>query len=134
MAREKVYKSEKDVKKEIKRLLTEHGWFFWMPPMNGYGASGVSDILAVRAGVFLAVEAKFGYNRPSTLQKAFLMSIMAESCFGFVVDDETIVAFRSWLEAFDRATAMTALGKSPADEDGAAMLDAIKFMTTAIVS
>jgi pantoate kinase len=134
MAREKIYKSEKDVKTEIKRLLKHHGWFFWMPPMNGYGASGVSDILAIRDGVFLAIEAKFGANKPSALQKSFLESVMAESGFGFVVNDKTVGALQTWLEAFDRATMAAGVNTKPLPEDGAAMLDAIRIMTEAVAS
>lgn len=120
---------EKDVKAEVKNLLKKHGFFWWMPAANGFGTSGVSDFLALRAGVFLAVETKFGGNKPTPLQIAFLNSITAEGGFGFVVDEKTLADFARWLECFDRAAAATAKKEKVAPDDGAAMLDAIKAMT-----
>jgi hypothetical protein len=134
MAREKVYKNEKDVKKEVKRLLETHGWFWWMPPANGFGRVGISDINALRDGVFLAVEAKFGYNKPTPQQRAFLQSITSQSAFGFVVNEKTVGSLQVWLEAFDRARDCASQGTKVLDDDGAAMLNAIAVMTEMLVS
>lgn len=127
-----VYTSEKDVKREIKKMLDKAGWFFWMPPANGYGKTGVSDILAIKDGVFVAIEAKYGRNKPSPMQSAFLMSIKAESGFGFVVNDSNIEWLDTWLTAFARAQNAIASGEKIADEDGPLMLDAIHAMTNLI--
>ena len=59
---------EKDVKTRIKKLLDDHDWFWFMPPANGFGRTGISDIIAVKRGVFLAIEAKFGKNPPTAMQ------------------------------------------------------------------
>ncbi|MDR3427792.1 hypothetical protein [Silvimonas sp.] len=134
MAREKIYNNEKDVKKEVKRLLDAHGWFWWMPPANGFGKVGISDINALRHGVFLAVETKFGYNKPTPQQKGFLHSINSHDAFGFVVTEKTVGSLQVWLEAFDRARDCTATGTKMADEDGAAMLNAIAVMTELLVT
>lgn len=123
------YSSEKDVKKRVKQLLDQHNWFWWMTPANGFGKSGVSDFSAIRGGVFLAVETKFGSNKPTALQVGYLNSITAESGFGFVVSDRTIGAFEEWLVCFDRATAAVAGEAKPTNEDGAAMLDAMRTLT-----
>lgn len=125
----RTYKLEADVKAEVKKLLKKHNWFWWMPPMNGYGKSGVADFNALRAGVFLAVETKFGGNRPTPLQKAYLQSITAEGGFGFVVSDANIEWFKGWLEKFDVATAAVEKGETPSPDDGAYMLNAIAAMT-----
>jgi hypothetical protein len=134
MAREKVYNTEKDVKKEVKRLLDKHQWFWWMPPANGFGRSGISDINALRDGVFLAVETKFGYNKPTPQQKGFLHSIHAHGAFGFIVTEKTVGSFQVWLEAFDRACECTSKGTKISDEDGATMLDAIAAMSELLVT
>lgn len=123
------YNSERDVKRKVKTLLTKHNYFWWMPAANGFGTSGVSDILAIRSGVFLAIETKFGGNKPTAMQKGFLNSIMKEDGFAFVVDEKNIDWFESWLQAFDRAMKT----QKPSHEDGALMLNAIKAMTEAIV-
>lgn len=125
----KTYSSEKDVKASVKALLTKHKYFWWMPPANGYGKVGISDFNALRAGVFIAVETKFGGNGLTHHQKAYLQSVTAEGGFGFVVNEKTIVAFTKWLEAFDRAAEATAKQEKVAAEDGALMLDCIREMT-----
>lgn len=129
MAKEKIYKSEKDVKEQIKTLLKKRGWFYWMPPANGFGKVGIADLHALRAGVFLAVEAKFGKNKCSPHQKAFIQSILAEEGMAFVVSDRTIQDFETWLDAFDRAVTQTSQGKPVLEDDGALMLNAIAKMT-----
>lgn len=125
----RTYTKEADVKNEVKKLLKKHGWFWWMVPMNGYGQSGVSDFNALRAGVFLAVETKFGTNKPTPLQKAYLQSVTAEGGFGFVVNDRNIAQFAGWLETFDRSTKAVEAGQTPSAEDGSYMLNAIAAMT-----
>lgn len=128
MAR-RTFLKEADVKAEVKTLLKKHGFFWWMPANNGFGKSGTSDFLAIRKGVFIAIETKFGGNRPTPLQVAFLNSIMAEDGFGFVVDEKRLELFAGWLAAFDRAAECAAKKKPVAEEDGAYMLDAIRELT-----
>lgn len=125
----RTFKKEADVKNAVKAALKKHGWFWWMPPMNGYGQSGVSDFNALKSGVFLAIETKFGYNKPTPMQKAYLQSITAEGGFGFVVNDKNLSNFLDWLERFDRAAKAVEEGGKPADEDGAQMLNDIAAMT-----
>lgn len=119
---------EKGVKRKVKQLLDKHGWFWWMPSANGYGTSGVSDFCALKAGVFLAVETKFGTNKPTEMQKAFLRSIQAESGFGFVVTDKSLPEFEFWLAAFERSSQAYAGGAREEAADGAGMLDAMRVM------
>lgn len=131
MARAPTYSNEGDVKREIKKLLDKHNWFWWMPPGNGFGTTGVADFNAVRAGVFLAVEAKFD-RKPTAMQIAFLRSVGAEDSFGFVVDEKRIDLFAAWLAAFDRACEAAARKQEPTAEDGALMLNTIRAMTQEI--
>lgn len=121
--------SERDVKKYIKQLLDKHGWVHWMTPANGYGKSGISDHSALRGGVFLAVEAKFGDNKPTPLQVAYLNNVLHQDGFGFVVNEKTLFNFQCWLEAFDRAAEAAARSQEVSPDDGAMMLNAIKAMT-----
>lgn len=125
----KAPENEKDVKKQVKGLLDKHGWFWWMPPANGFGRTGIADILAVRKGVFLAIETKFGGNKPTPMQIAFLDSVRQEDAFGFVVCEKRLEWLQAWMESFDRAVAAASRQEQPAAEDGAMMLNAIREMT-----
>ena len=128
------YKSERDVKKQVKKLLTDHKWFWWMPSANGYGTQGVSDIIAFRAGVLLCAETKFGKNKPTAMQKAFLESIAAESGFGFVVNEKNLPAFALFLVLFDLSCAAVANGEKVPDNEGATMLQCLHDLTEMVVS
>ena len=122
-------KNEKDVKRRIKELLNFHGWFTWMPGANGYGTQGVSDHLAIKDGVFVAIEAKFGYNKPSAMQKSFAAQIIANDGFAFCVTDKNIDHLAYWLESFHAATLLQREGKEVSAEHGSRMLNAIGALT-----
>lgn len=132
MAREITYNSEAKVKKRIKQLLDKHEWFWWMPPMNGFGKVGVSDFNSLRKSVFLAVEAKHGGNKPTTQQKAYLESIIAEHGIGLVVDEKTLPLFERWLELFDKQAMLMQKREKLSPEEGAEFLDAVKALTDPI--
>ena len=79
--------SEADVKREVRKLLTKYNWYYWMPPANGYGKSGISDFHALKNGKFLAIETKYGSNTPTVLQNKFLADIEAAGGWVLVVND-----------------------------------------------
>lgn len=122
--------TEKDVKHKGKALLDKYGWFYWMPPANQFGASGISDLHAVHNNVFMVIEFKYGGNKPSALQKGFLTTIAAAGHFAFVVDEKTIVIFEAFLKAFHSAMLATQAAdgdvKAVDETDGAMMLNAMK--------
>jgi len=135
MARERVMKKEADVRKYINKLLDQHGWFHWNVVQGPWSASGVVDKHAIRNNVYIAIEAKFGSNKPTLLQKAFLQTIAHHGGFAFVVNEKNIVQFALWLETFDAAVQHAAQNKGrPSDEQGAIMLDCIKALTEDIVT
>ena len=127
----RTYKIEKDVKREVKKLLDANKWFWWMPPANGFGKAGISDFHALRAGVFMAVETKVKTNKPTPMQGAFLNSIAAEDGFAFVVNDTNIEWFSRWLDMFDQAVAVAAKGGVPSADIGGPLLDAQKELEKA---
>lgn len=122
-------KNEKDVKKKVKKLLDEYGWFWWMPPANGYGAAGISDFHALKADVFMVIETKFGSNKPTANQVGFMNSIQAEGAFAFVVNDQNIEWLEEFLKRFDAATKSAATKEEIKNEDGAALIDSIRALT-----
>lgn len=121
---------EKDVKKKVRALLTQHDWFWWNVPMNAYAQSGISDIHAVKRGMFMVIEGKRDdKENPSALQKAFLSSIAACDHFAFVVDNDNLPTLELFLGCLDRSMTAVGEGQKPTPEDGAGMLNAIKEMT-----
>lgn len=122
-------KDEKGVKTLIKRLLDFHGWFHWMPAANGYGTLGVSDHAAIKDGVFLVVEAKFGANKAKPLQKQFAQQIIANDAYAFLVNERNIDHFAMWLESFEHAKRAQMASTEIPIEHGSRLLNAISVLT-----
>lgn len=131
MAKETQYTCEADVKRRVKKLLEQHKWFWWMPPANGFGRTGISDFNALRDGVFIVIETKFGKNKPTPMQVGFMESVLSESGMAFVVNEENMAAFETWLTHFDNAVTAQAEERDVDPADGAAMLDAMREMAWA---
>lgn len=128
--------SEKHVKARVKKLLDKHDWFWWCPPANGYGTTGVSDFNALKNGVFLAIETKFDRNKPTLRQKGYAESIWAQKGIAFCVNETHLEWLEAWLKCFDNATHAVVLAGAdtrPEDainqEDGATMLNAVAELT-----
>lgn len=119
------YRVESDVKKQVKKILDARGWFWWMPPANGYGVGGIADFNAVKNGTFLAIETKFGSNKPTALQIGFLNSIRAADGLAMVVNDKNIDWLDHFLESFEIASQATSNRQPVPEEHGARMLNAI---------
>lgn len=61
--------SEHSVKEAVKRRLKKRGAWWTFPHQRGYSQAGVPDILACVNGYFLAIETKFGKNKPTKHQQ-----------------------------------------------------------------
>ena len=60
---------ESKVKTEVKRTLVELGFYYFMPPANGFGRAGIPDIVGCRTdGRFFGIECKAGKGQPTLLQ------------------------------------------------------------------
>jgi len=126
---QRTYKTEKDVKAEVKKLLNKHDWFWWMPPGNGYGKSGISDFNAIKAGTFLAIETKFGPRKPTPMQEGYLDSIVSEDGIGMLVNERNLEWLAAWLSAFDRAVEAQSQKQKPEDTDMVEMINALHQMS-----
>jgi Holliday junction resolvase len=129
---QRTFESEKDVKAEIRKLLTKYGWYWWMPPGNGFGKSGVSDFNAIHNGVFLAIEAKFGLNKPTKAQVDYLMEISSRQGMAFVVNENLLTDLDIWLTLFDRATVSVQNDKPVSPEDQRDLLNVTRTLTQLI--
>ena len=92
----KTYKSESDVKDDIKKVLTKHGVWYFMPSMNGYGRSGIPDFVCCVNGRFMAIEAKFGRGTTTAHQDRELNAIQHSMGITYVISElniDTLDAF-----------------------------------------
>lgn len=111
----KTFSSEKHVKQGVKYLLNKYDWFWWMPAANGFGRSGVPDFNALKNGVFMAIETKFGDNKATPLQKGFIESVCSQQGQGFVVTEKNLTYLEQWLSAFDANVEAVRAGKPGQD-------------------
>lgn len=122
-------KNENGVKALIKLLLDAHGWFHFAAAAGGFSAPGLHDRFAVKDGVLITVEAKFKYNKVSTMQKAFGAQILANDCYAFCVNERNIDHFAWWLESFEIAKQCQMQGREVPSEHGSRLLNAISALT-----
>jgi methylaspartate ammonia-lyase len=82
---------EKVVKDKVRAILDAHSVYYFMPPANGYGRSGIPDfICCVKAephGIFLTIETKANGNKPTALQIREIETIRRHNGVAVVVDE-----------------------------------------------
>jgi len=78
---------EKAVKAKVKAVLESEGVYYFMPPANGFGRSGVPDIVACVNGLFLGIECKANGNKPTALQIREIEAIRRSNGVAVVVDE-----------------------------------------------
>jgi hypothetical protein len=81
---------EKKVKDKVKKVLAEHGAYYFMPATHGYGSSGVPDIVACLNGKFIGVECKANGGKPTALQLKNLRELSSAGGISVLVDDNGI--------------------------------------------
>jgi hypothetical protein len=129
----KTYAKEAHVKDDTKALLDRFGWFWFMPPSNAYGKSGISDIIALKRGTFTAIENKFGSNKPTAQQVGFLNSVRACDGFAFVVNEKNLPWLEAFLESFDIAAEARMRREQVPPEHGARMVNAIAELSNKLL-
>lgn len=77
---------EGKVKTKVKKLLDQYGALHFSPMGTGYGVSGVSDIICLYKGKFIAIECKADEKKlPTALQLKFLERVRAWGGLGLVI-------------------------------------------------
>ena len=90
------------VKQQVKQILKDTGWTFWMPSADVFGRGGVSDFLAIkRPGLFMAIETKYD-DVPTPLQLKFLTDVYEAGHFAFLVDETNIDELHNFLMCGNR--------------------------------
>lgn len=66
---------EAKVKAAVVKILKQYDVYYFFAAMNGYGRSGVPDIICCANGKFLAIECKAGKNETTALQDKEIFKI-----------------------------------------------------------
>ena len=81
---------ESKVKKRVKKILDDLGAYHFSPMMDGYGRSGVPDIIACYKGKFIGIECKAGDNKPTLLQLRNIEDIKRNQGLAIVINEGNI--------------------------------------------
>ena len=81
---------ESKVKKQVKKILDDLGAYHFSPMMDGYGRSGVPDIIACYKGKFIGIECKAGDNKPTLLQLRNIDDIKRNQGLAIVINEGNI--------------------------------------------
>jgi hypothetical protein len=60
---------EGKVKRKVVEVLKKHEVWYFFPANNGFGKSGIPDIIAIVDGYFVGIEVKSATGKPTELQK-----------------------------------------------------------------
>jgi len=90
---------EKAVKAKVVRVLKEAGAYYFYPVMNGFGRSGIPDIIGSYKGKFFAIECKAGKGKPTALQLKEMIAINDSGARAIVVNENNIDDVAKLLES-----------------------------------
>lgn len=79
---------EGKVKRKVVEVLKKHEVWYFFPANNGFGKSGIPDIIAIVDGHFVGVEVKSATGKPTELQKICGKQIEAAGGTWLVVSDD----------------------------------------------
>ena len=103
---------EKKVKDKVTAVLKEYGAYYFFPPSNGFGRSGIPDIIACLHGHFIAIECKAGKGKPTALQLRELQSIYLAGATALLIREANIHEVQQHLQLIEEqhhANQVTAL-------------------------
>ena len=94
-------KNEGDVKKIVKQVLADTSQCWWfMPPANGYGRSGIPDFVGCVDGNLFAVETKFGKGTATANQLRELEALDRAGARTWIVRETSVDVwekeFKAW--------------------------------------
>jgi len=80
---------EAKVKAAVRKILDAYvpAVYYFFPPANGYGRTGIPDVIVCVNGTFLAIECKAGANTTTALQDREIAAIKAARGLAFVVNE-----------------------------------------------
>ena len=91
---------EAKVKQQIKQILKELNLWYFMPPANGYGRSGIPDFIGCLKGRLIAIEAKAGKGKTTALQDREIQKIKDAGGFVLIVNESNIHTLKDLITAW----------------------------------
>ena len=79
---------EGKVKRKVVEVLKKHDVWYFFPANNGFGKSGIPDIIAIVDGHFVGVDVKSATGKPTELQKICGKQIEKAGGTWMVVSDD----------------------------------------------
>lgn len=91
---------EGKVKAKLTAMLKRNKVWYFLPANNGFGTSGIPDVIAIVDGIFVGIECKADKTRkPTALQSQRGKEIREAGGFWFLVYDEvTILAVERYIK------------------------------------
>jgi Holliday junction resolvase len=94
---------EGEIKDQVRKILDEMGAYYFFPAANGYGRTGIPDVIACIGGHFIGIECKAGSKQPTALQQRELDNIEKAGGTGILVNADNIEYLKNLLEnAYER--------------------------------
>ena len=94
---------EGEIKDQVRKILDEMGAYYFFPAANGYGRTGIPDVIACIGGHFIGIECKAGSKQPTALQQRELDNIEKAEGTGVLVNADNISNLKNILEnAYER--------------------------------
>jgi Holliday junction resolvase len=94
---------EGEIKDQVRKVLDEMGAYYFFPAANGYGRTGIPDVIACIGGHFVGIECKAESKQPTALQQRELDNIEKAEGTGVLVNADNISNLKNILEnAYER--------------------------------
>jgi Holliday junction resolvase len=94
---------EGEIKDQVRKVLDEMKAYYFFPAANGYGRTGIPDVIACIGGHFVGIECKAGSKQPTALQQRELDNIEKAGGTGILVNADNIEYLKNLLEnAYER--------------------------------
>jgi hypothetical protein len=81
---------ESKVKASVTKVLKQYNVYHFFPPSNGFGRSGIPDIIACCFGRFIAIECKAGKGKATALQLRELSRISNAGGVALIIRENNI--------------------------------------------
>ena len=87
---------ESKVKARCVDTIKKYKAYHFFPAQNGYGRAGIPDIIICFRGMFLGVECKAGFNKPTALQEREMAAITQAGGSAMVIREDTVDLLEQW--------------------------------------